>query len=372
MLARASFRLLLLPIALVAAGCEDNESPFEPLPAEEPVPVVEPASGPLEDLAYWADGYLQATNPTAASYHPLAERSFNRSGGAMTITKVAGTTGRYIARFSGLSALLGGKSTVRVTASGDNNTYCKPVGASLVRDSVEVRCFRIGTGAAANVAFYLQVIGKRDNLAFAFGNQPTAVSYTPSSAGTWNPAGATQVVRIGIGQYYVSFKGLGGRLPANVEGHVQVNAIGTGKTYCKVEEWGKTSEVGVWLRCWTPAGALTDSKFTVLFTPPAAHLAYAWANSPLASLYTPSSPHSSNPVGGAISIRRFSVGQYTVTWTGVDGEIRVYGNVQVTAFGAGNAQCKADGSLQRDGAHVQCFAASGVFTDTEFTVLLGS
>src|SRR5688572_19941801 len=63
MLARASFRLLLLPIALVAAGCEDNEFPFEPLPAEEPVPVVEPASGPLEDLAYWADGYLQATNP---------------------------------------------------------------------------------------------------------------------------------------------------------------------------------------------------------------------------------------------------------------------------------------------------------------------
>ena len=236
MLARASFRLLLLPIALVAAGCEDNESPFEPLPAEEPVPVVEPTSGPLEDLAYWADGYLQATNPTATSYHPLAERSFNRSGGAMTITKVAGTTGRYIARFSGLSALLGGKSTVRVTASGDNNTYCKPVSASLVRDSVEVRCFRIGTGAAANVAFYLQVIGKRDNLAFAFGNQPTAVSYTPSSAGTWNPAGATQVVRIGIGQYYVSFKGLGGRLPADVEGHVQVNAIGTGKTYCKVEE----------------------------------------------------------------------------------------------------------------------------------------
>ena len=238
MRARASLRLFLLPIALVAAGCEDNDSPFEPVPAEQPAPDVESASGPLEDLAYWADGYLQATSPTAASYHPLAERSFNRSGGATTITKVAGTTGRYVARFTGLSALLGGKSTVRVTASSTNNAYCKPLGASLVRDSVEVRCFRIGTGAAANVAFYLQVIGKRDNLAFVFGNQPTASSYTPSSAGTWNPAGATQIVRNGVGQYYVGFKGLGGRLPAGVGGHVQVNAVGAGKTHCEVEESG--------------------------------------------------------------------------------------------------------------------------------------
>ena len=372
MRARASLPLFLLPIALVAAGCEGNESPFEPLPAEEPRPVVGPASGPLEDLAYWADGYLQATSPTAASYHPLAERSFNRSGGAITISKVAGTTGRYVARFTGLSALLGGKSTVRVTESGDDNAYCRSVGASLVRDSVEVRCFRIGTGAAANAAFYLQVIGKRDNLAFAFGNQPTASSYSPSSAGTWNPAGATQIVRNGVGQYYVSFKGLAGRVPADLGGHVQVNAVGTGKTHCKVEEWGKTSDINLWLRCWTAAGALTDSKFTVLFTPPTAHMGYAWASSPLASSYRPDPVYSSNPVGGAITITRFSVGQYGVAWTGADGEIRVYGNVQVTAVGAGNAHCKADASLQRDGAHVQCYGSNGAFIDTQFTVLFGS
>ena len=60
------------------------------------------------------------------------------------------------------------------------------------------------------------------------------------------------------------------------------------------------------------------------------------------------------------------------TWTGADGEIRVYGNVQVTAVGAGNAHCKADASLQRDGAHVQCYSSNGAFIDTQFTVLFGS
>ena len=33
---RTSLHLLLLPAALLTAGCEDDESPFEPPAAEEP------------------------------------------------------------------------------------------------------------------------------------------------------------------------------------------------------------------------------------------------------------------------------------------------------------------------------------------------
>src|SRR5262245_5540064 len=107
MRARASFRLLhLSAAALLAAGCEDNESPFEPLPLEEAAPAAAPAAGPLEDLAYWADGYILLGDKTAPSTNANLTYSFNRSGGAITTTKVAGTTGRYVVTFRGLSAVL--------------------------------------------------------------------------------------------------------------------------------------------------------------------------------------------------------------------------------------------------------------------------
>ena len=97
-----------------------------------------------------------------------------------------------------------------------------------------------------------------------------------------------------------------------------------------------------------------------------------WNEAPAYPSYTPYGPYAWNPVGGAMNIRHIKTGEYTVTWTGVVGEIRVYGNVQVTAYGEGDAQCKADASLQNDGAHIQCFAANGVPMDALFTVLLGS
>jgi hypothetical protein len=368
-------RLLLVPGALLASACDDSSNPIAPeeIPvAEVEAPAPEPATGPLEDLAYWADGYLRSSDKLASSSTPVPDRSFNRSGGAITITRVAGTTGRYVARFGSLSALLGGRSTVRVTASGDDNSYCKPVGASLVRDSVEVRCFRMGTGTAMNALFDLTVAGKRDNWAFAFANQPTATNYAPASAGSWNPAGASRIYRNGVGRYLVVFAGLGSRLAPGVGGHVQVNAVSTGKAYCKVEEWAGSPDLSVSVGCYTPAGALADSKFTVLFTPPAAHLAYAWADSPTTAQYQAYSVYGSNPVGGAITIRRFGVGQYSVIWTGVDAEITGYGNVQVQAYGGDGAQCKLQGTLQNDGTPLRCYAPNGTLVDARYVVMLHS
>jgi hypothetical protein len=365
-------RLLLLPAALLSAGCEDSFSPEGSPAADDAAPASRQATGPLEDLAYWADGYLRTADKLASSFTPYPDRSFNRSGGAMTVTKVAGTTGRYVARFHGLSALLGGRSTVRVTADGTETVYCKPVGAFLVRDSVEVRCFKIGTGAAANARFNLTVNGKRDDWAFAYAGKPTATNYAPASAGSWNAAGTTRVYRDGVGRYRVVFTGQGSRLPLNVGGHVQVNAVGPGKAYCKVQEWRGSPDLEVYVGCHAPGGAPADAKFSVLFTPPAAHLAYAWADAAAASEYQAYSVYASNPVGGAITIRRFGVGQYSVTFTGVDAEIRDYGNVQVTAYGYDGVQCKLEGSLQNDGAPVRCYAPNGTLSDARYVVLLHS
>jgi hypothetical protein len=307
-----SLRLLLVPAALFAAACDDARDPLEPPVAEEglPAPAPQHTTGPLEDLAYWADGYLKSRDKLASSSTPEATLSFNRSGGRITITKVGGTTGRYVARFGGLSALLGTANTVHVSADGVDATYCKPVGGRLVHDSVEVRCFKIGTGAAANALFSLQVVGKRDDRAFAFAHQPTAADYSPAAAGSWNPTGATRVRRAGVGTYVVTFSGLGARLSTGVGGHVQANAVGTGKAHCKTYEWGSGTDVGVEVRCYTPAGTPADSKFTVLFTPPAAHLAYAWADQPSSAYYSPYAVFSSNPVGGAVTITNYGTGVY--------------------------------------------------------------
>ena len=372
--AATSLRLLFVTAAaMLAAGCDDESDltgPGESLGLESPAPDPEPASGPLEDFAYWADGYLQADPARGTSYQPLPDRSFNRSGGPITVTKVGGTTGRYIARFSGLSALVG-KNTVHVSGAGDDPTYCKPVGAYLVRDSVEVRCFRMGSGKPADAAFYLQVIGKRDDRAFAFANRHTASNYAPASAGSWNPAGSSRIYRDGVGRYRVVFKGFGARLSPGVGGHVQLGAVGTAKAYCKVQEWDDPTDLIVSVGCFTPAGAPADAKFSALFTPPAAHLAYVWADYPTTSDYKPVAEYASNPVGGAIYVQRKNVGSYEIGWTGANAEIRDLGNPQVTAYGGDNAQCKVEG-LDADYVEVQCFAANGVPMDANYTVLLGS
>jgi hypothetical protein len=375
MRAATSLRLLLVPAALLGSACDDSSNPIAPeeLPiAEAEAPGPEQTTGPQEDFANWADGYIWVAT-VDGKVVPVSNASFNRSGGAMTVTKVAGTTGRYVVRFKGLSGLLGGKSTVHVSGSNSKlgGGYCKPVGGFLVRDSVEVRCFRIGTGAATNADFQLSVLGKRDDRAFAFANQPTASNYAPASAGSWNPAGAIRVYRDGIGLYRVVFSGFGARLPAGSGGHVQVNAVAGNKVHCKTEEWGSSTDLVVTVACYTPAGARADAKFTTMVTPPAAHLAFVWADQPTLSSYNPHSFYSSNPVGGSVVVTRAQVGSYHVRWIGVDAEIRDFGNAQVTAWGFDNAQCQV-GFLDAEGVSVQCFGPNGAAVDTYYSLLLGS
>jgi hypothetical protein len=370
MRALTSLRLLLVPAIVLAAACDDSSSPLapeEPALAAAEAPVPQQTSGPLEDYSYWADGYLWASHifgPIA----PIANSIYNRYGGPVTVTQVAGTTGRYIARFSNLSALLEGKSTMHVTAIGVNNgaNYCKPVGGFLVRDSVEVRCFKIATGAAVNTDFALNVLGKREDRAFAFANQPTANNYAPGSAGSWNPAGPTRIYRDGVGRYRVVYSGLGGWA-----GHAQVNAVGTTKAHCLVDHWSAATDLEVTVACFTPAGVRTDTKFTTFFTRPAAHLAYVWANQPTVTTYNPDASYSSNPVGGAVTITRLGVGSWVARWTGIDAEIRDYGNTQVTAWGYNTAQCKT-GNVTAEAVTVKCYGVNGAAIDTQFLLLLGS
>jgi hypothetical protein len=375
-------RSALFALALLGTACDDSSSPLEPptFPQSSEQAAAPERLDPAAERGRWADGYATAANSAyTGTYTPAAEWSYNRSGGPITITKPANSTGRYIAKFSGLSALVGSRSTVQVTSSFDGNsikqdTYCKPLTAYLVNDEVEVRCFRASTGAASNGAFKLLVIRNYADVAFAYGHQPNRSEYTPSAQGSWNPAGAIRVIKKGAGIYHVVFENLTSRLPGGVGSNLQVNAVGSGKVSCNHEDSHFQPQLIVEVRCYSETGAPQDSKFKVLLAMPANHLAYAWAERPNETDdYEPDASFRWNPSGFSAVVHRLGVGYYRVTWAGVDPYIVERGVVQVTAQHAGNAQCKVYSIVEEtESARVLCFAPDGTPTDRVFSVLLAS
>jgi hypothetical protein len=328
------------------------------------------------DRAHWADGYVWAYDETATSYDASASNSyaFNRTGRSIMITRPSGTTGRYLVRFRGLSALLGARSTVHVTGYDSNVNYCTPMSARLVNDVVDVRCYNANTGAPQNGRFDVYVTRNHADLAFAYANRPTAGGYSPAANGSWNPsaAGGIKVSRSGTGTYAVNFKGLGTvAAAASSGGHVQVNPVAAGKAQCKVVSWGGSPNLFVTVACYTRSGTPVDAKFNVQFLLPSDHLSFAWANNSSSASYTPSSAFSSSASGGAITATRSGTGEYAMTWTGNASQLLDGGNVEVTAYGGGTAQCKTEG-WSDETVFVRCFTPTGVLVDSQYTVFLGS
>jgi hypothetical protein len=367
----APIRLLLVPAALMLAACEDSSSPFDPPAEPEPAPSAET---PALVSQRWADAYLRTSDPAKSTFTPSPFDSYNRGGGSIKVIRPAGTTGRYVVTFGGLSAVLGSKSTVHVTGYGNDYTFCKPMNGMVVGDKIEVRCYQASTGAPANGAFSIVVLRKAAGRAFAYAHQPTASSYSPNGKGSYNPAGSTRVKRFGPGLYLVTFNGLGSHLQGR-GGHVQVNAVASEKAYCKATEyWGGSPNLNVTVQCYgpSPLGNPVDAKFSVLFQLPSAHLAYAYVDQTTAGMYSPNPSYSSHPSGKPITVSRIIDGLYIVGWEGVDPEIIDAGNVQVTPIGENDyGHCKV-GQATVSSVSIRCFAPNGAAANMLFSVLLGS
>jgi hypothetical protein len=317
------------------------------------------------DRLHFLDGYLWANDPTASSYTPESFYSFNRMGGAILVTRSA--PGKYKAEFTNLSPLLG-KSIAHVTGYSGDTSYCNGTGATVTGNVLKVDCFNSATGLAEDAYYSLGVTRNYTNNAFAYANQPTGNDYVPPGGTSWNPQGAIHVFQDGTGAYHVTFSGLGNLASSN-GGHFQAQAVGTAASYCNVEDWGGSPDLSVYVFCRTGAGVALNTDFNVLFELPSPNVAYAWANQPTSPSYTPSGFYSWNPSGGSITITRSGTGQYNVSWSGLsllDG-----GNVQVTAYGASNAQCKVVDWGSSD-VNVSCFTPGGSPADTYYTVFLGS
>jgi Zn-dependent metalloprotease len=211
--------------------------------------------------------YVWANAPLSAAYIPSATYQFNSTGAVNSITRQA--LGKYQVRLPGLAS---GGGTVEVTAYGSDSESCRVTGWGLLNTAevVDVAC-QTAAGAPADAMFTMSFHGSIGLLgtpdasrltAYAWANQPTSASYTPSTPYQFNAARATNTItRLGVGVYQLRLPGL-----AVPRGHVNVTAMGAGSARCKVSSWaviGGDEVVNV--RCFDVAGSPTDAQYVVNF-----------------------------------------------------------------------------------------------------------
>jgi alpha-tubulin suppressor-like RCC1 family protein len=213
--------------------------------------------------------YLLADQPGTASYTAPAAHAFSSRGGTMTVTRSG--AGTYRASLGNFSTVGG---DVAITAVGTDSNYCKVVGWGVA--VVDVGCFT-AAGAPADTAFALRYtdrhVGNRGGSgAYAWANDSTSASYTPSATYQWTSSAtvaggnAVTATRSGTGSYAVTIPAMA----ALDRSSAMVTAYGGGSATCNVVGWDRSGSsapfaTAVTVTCHTSGGALTDSLYTVSY-----------------------------------------------------------------------------------------------------------
>jgi hypothetical protein len=230
-----------------------------------------------------------------------------------------------------------------------------------------------GVAAAATHAPRAAVASAPGVVAYAYGNKPSARSYTPERGYSFNSTGeGIRVSRSAPGTYTVHFFGLGAFAG---HGTVDVTAEGLQPSECEVTHWAADSTGAILLvgvNCFALSGVKMDAPFMAAFTSGGSTTGttdYVLANKPATSSYTPSLPFQFNSSGGTNTIRRMGTGQYTVR---LPGPVVTGGTVKVTAYGTSNANsCQVVQWVARSpgqNVSVGCFTPSGNPVNSKFTM----
>jgi hypothetical protein len=299
--------------------------------------------------------YAWANDAFTASYTPLADYSYNASGGPVVASR--GDVGAYAMTFSGLDVESG---DVQVTSVLDD-ARCS-VGGRL-GSSVDIRCFDwLGAPVDANYMVSIVVEGAlsvASVVAYATAGPGNSTANANDTYVFNASLGAVYGVRLATGIHRVRFNAL------PKIGNIQVTAWNSDKA-CNISSWDRED---IYVRCYDPAGALADSAYTVIAygvnrTTTANVAAYAWANQPSLASYTPSTS-SYNSGGGAIAAARSAVGTYAISFSGLN---LSDGAVKVTANGTGH-HCNVLGYSVTT-VDVRCYDSSGALSDSTYTVLV--
>ena len=159
-------------------------------------------------------------------------------------------------------------------------------------------------------------------IGYVWNNNPTTPGTTTPDAGYSysSSGGAISITRNSVGNYSVTFTGLGKDATSNV----QVSAYGPGPDFCVTEGWANETDVTAYVYCYDKTGNFTDHSFTMLYQvrsysdPAQPYIAYLWANYRTAPSYTPNTNFSYNATTGTNTIVREGTGGYLVTLPGLD------------------------------------------------------
>jgi hypothetical protein len=159
-------------------------------------------------------------------------------------------------------------------------------------------------------------------------------------------------------------------------GHVQVTAYGSGGEWCTPWNWGPSgTALHVQVRCFSPAGTLTDSRFTMSYvkngniigqsvccSPDGHPTSYLFAQDPTTASYEPAAAY--RYLSGTSHVNRLATGRYQVNY----GWAAAPGVVHVTAIGGGTARCKVESFAGDESAVVACATPSGTPVDATYVL----
>lgn len=212
--------------------------------------------------------------------------------------------------------------------------------------------------------------------AWVWANAAKNASYIANAQFSHNPSGAEiQITRNGPGKYAVRFGKLGA--VAKTTSNVQVSSYGSGSDNCKVAGWSPSgTALTLRVHCFTASGTPADGQFSALVSyekpQSASKTAFAWSSKAGASHRAPVKFVSNS--GRPVQIKRSGVGQYEAVFVGLGRKTTPSGgNVQVTAYGPKNQQCKVKNWRKTKldfVARVACFQPSGAPADAQFSILV--
>ena len=214
---------------------------------------LKPDPGPTNFAHAWA------SQPSTASYTPNPLYTRNPGLGPVTATRSA--PGLYSISFTGLGAFGFNGGHVQVTAYGGSSTRCQVTSWS--SSTANVRCFN-SSGVLVDSAYNILIMRPDANeaaLGFAWSNESSSASYTPSTGYAFNSGGgAVTGQRSGTGAYVLTFDGLAEQ--GLGQGTPLITSYGSTPRTCTASAW-----VGglVGVRCFDASGAQADSRFNVLW-----------------------------------------------------------------------------------------------------------
>jgi len=323
--------------------------------------------------------YALADQPSAAGpYSPDDMYQLNSSGRGITVTR--DSTGWYLVHVLGLARQPGQRDNVQVTAYGSPaGTHCKLLswrndGSDLI---VPVHCHR-ADGNATDSRFTILVSGARVydlSSPFAFSERlPQTQNLALDTAQTSfnSVSGHINFGRAGVGVYNFVFAGLE-RPTTHLT--LQATAIGQLAEHCRVQNYDLVIAV-LQGGCNGADGVATDARLSVMwFTRGRAGHRYGFASTNNVGSVTPpvDTTFTLNSSGGAVTSRRLSAGQWTVTFAGLGRPTGSKETVIVSAFKDFDHTCTLV-SWTSAGADLtvtlQCFNAAGTPFDGRFSVLV--